>query len=846
MELTKLTETHNLTYYEVTLQADEAIFSTVSTYSLTLRDMLSNGYTSYTSDEIVKLTNDLFETNGISVSISTNTITLKFLQRATPKEGHEELPTIGFNSSEATLSFDNYTCCFYVPLLPCFVRTNPTSYVYNNKKYPDPVLPNTSPELNDRPDYNYASYSSESIDTNIVYDKCADWMYVNTVGSDDSAFDSPITDMVPLYCSDVYVYFANEETRRKQNTETEEWEGVSITSSPDSYLLNERTGKKYPITCKLKEGEAGDSFGNDIRSAVIPLNDNYEIKLYYKAFTQKIFYKVPNKMVQNSLRLDIKTESLPITYKEVIPITPPTPEEPDPEYQQDLMLCCRSGKVKLTDGTNTVEYNNQCYVYSEESPDLLPELNVPHVLQVYADTKQAKKNQFGMAQLRFVDLNKFYRKEDDTIVLKVYNQDALVFTITCKGDGTYTSTKETTTANTCNESMKIDSVIVTWMTETPWANIVVKIKDIDLRNDSNASIKCTAQVTPAVAPEDPQKAADQKSKQYAECEEDAWIRNNNKLIIDQWEQYKGFVLFSNSYLYLDGAYVGVKSLYAPAVNVRAAYIDCDMFITGEWNTTYPLNINAGLNAAPFNAKDGTVYPSDEIANATAYSDTLTSGDGKLYLNPNGHCAITLNDDIKIHNENPSYVKSIKRGFSQVNPVEKYNYSHIVNEYPDLTHTSPEYKGTETIGDKTYHVYEFDAQDKIVDYGTLHDGNYVKLHFKSGGEYHFDDINLDTQAIIEIDDLAAAGSNLEYVRICCEKFNLSNTADIKNHNGDLMSLMIYSRSDIEFAASVANSDNFGILVAPDGKVAFSNDIVWTGAIWAKEITMQAGCEFHSHD
>jgi hypothetical protein len=131
-------------------------------------------------------------------------------------------------------------------------------------------------------------------------------------------------------------------------------------------------------------------------------------------------------------------------------------------------------------------------------------------------------------------------------------------------------------------------------------------------------------------------------------------------------------------------------------------------------------------------------------------------------------------------------------------------------------------------------------------------NGLTITFKPG-EYVFDHITVTNDIRINID---CDGSKGEYVRLIVKnKATFGARLAILNVNDSFMTFMIYSEykssgdddNAIYFEAgrdpNIDDKFNYGVLVAPYGKVHFANgDNFWSGAIWAKSLSLSNGVAF----
>lgn len=152
-------------------------------------------------------------------------------------------------------------------------------------------------------------------------------------------------------------------------------------------------------------------------------------------------------------------------------------------------------------------------------------------------------------------------------------------------------------------------------------------------------------------------------------------------------------------------------------------------------------------------------------------------------------------------------------------------------------------------DQTY----YDEEKHIFRANEFITGNNCTITF-SPGEYHFKSWRCGTGLTIIIPEFT---SRHDYVKIFVDDdIQIGNKLKIINNNvnrydeeGYLCSdsFLMYTRTgNIMLTADNTNEDydkQIGILVAPVGKITLSNQCIWKGSIWAKEILIQSNSEYH---
>lgn len=318
-----------------------------------------------------------------------------------------------------------------------------------------------------------------------------------------------------------------------------------------------------------------------------------------------------------------------------------------------------------------------------------------------------------------------------------------------------------------------------------------------------------------------------------------WTRSYEKFIPRDWDWFSNYVIFTQSELHLIGSYIGIKSIFAPYIEAtNNSIIDSEIFITGETENTNAIDFRTAINGSR-TLIDGTVidYTSSPYQGTTdKYGDELILGVSAL-----------ANKKIHISNLHTEKSLSVQNQGSRIgNTGDEDGYIEDlyvdIGDIPSLNQLEINFTGTDNVMVYQGQTYTFDASVKS-QYANLDVSNFGTLVFKKG-TYYFKNFNADTNLVIKVDSLQPG----EYVRIYVENnVNMSNLSKIDNPNTDMLSFMIYSHTgNITMAAASMDVNNYGVLVAPVGEVLLNNSIVWTGAIWAKKVTLATNSELHSFD
>ena len=322
--------------------------------------------------------------------------------------------------------------------------------------------------------------------------------------------------------------------------------------------------------------------------------------------------------------------------------------------------------------------------------------------------------------------------------------------------------------------------------------------------------------------------------------------SEKSFIPTEWEEYKNYAIFIKSKLHLDGAKIGIRSIYCSAINIDNAstvdirysndpnfqagiYVTCD----DTWSDgSYIILNNANL-------VDQGLQGSVKYADLNPPIDLKNNSENNVWYNPVSKNVIYLTRDI----DKTQYITAINN-----------NYVGSKMEYKKITTTGElprfdiNYDGTDNINMNDRQSITLNAGGNIQSCNKFSAGNDCQLTL-GAGEYYFKSFTAGTNLQIVIQQLNAG----EYVRICVEgKVEVSNGVNLQNNNGDYTTFMLYSdyksANDtdyaIKFASSHGSQQNYGVIVAPDGGVRFENGNKWTGAIWSKGLSLANGCELQS--
>lgn len=360
---------------------------------------------------------------------------------------------------------------------------------------------------------------------------------------------------------------------------------------------------------------------------------------------------------------------------------------------------------------------------------------------------------------------------------------------------------------------------------------------------------------------------------------------SKKFIPDEWDFFKDFTVFTQSKLSLLGAYVGVKSLYCTALEAtNNAFIDNSwvnpetgevsrIYVDGDgpdvFDGQYKIKLMTNTNQNPSNSfRD---FMGDKYGNGIGDAQYKIAGDyitgqagSNIHYAKNAHASFAIASKTYTAQTYPYSTTVVAQNTNMLHADKAPNTGVInISEAIPVIDKAPgslptldvNYDNPTTLPTITSN-YTFDANggtqvfDKLETTNGTNNG--LTITFKPG-EYVFDHITVanDIHIIIDCD-----GSKGEYVRLCVKnKATFGARLAILNINDSFMTFMIYSEYEssgdndnaIYFEAgrdpNIDDKFNYGVLVAPYGKVHFANgDNFWSGAIWAKSLSLSNGVAF----
>ena len=492
--------------------------------------------------------------------------------------------------------------------------------------------------------------------------------------------------------------------------------------------------------------------------------------------------------------------------------------KPDEPLQQIRCLTCE-------DTSDT----NPCYEYFGASRNPTIETSKPtydHILDVYSKqdgTIIIENTQYGIQRFKIVNPNK--RDYSDKIKITIY-KDTLSesFEFTLNNIPVIGYTLETL-------GLLVKDFDVIYSDPNNYGTVKFNVYGI-----TPSKIKAHVEVTTNEMP---------IASDFFKADSSTVTWTEKSFIPKEWEEFNNYVIFTKSKLHLDGAKIGVRSIYCTAINIDNAstvntsysdnpdfpagiYVDC----SEQWSDgSYIILNNANL-------ADQGLQGSVKYANLNPPIDLKDNGENQVWYNAASKNIIYLTKNI----DKTQYVTAVNNNYVGSKMEVK---SMTV---PDLPRFNINYDGTENVNMNDRQSITLNAGGNIQSYNQFSAGNDCVLTL-GAGEYYFKSFTAGTNLQIVIPQLQSG----EYVRICVQgKVEVSNGVNLQNNNGDYTTFMLYSDYQsnddtdyaIKFASYHGQQQNYGVIVAPDGGVRFENGIIWTGAIWSKGLSMANGCSLQS--
>lgn len=493
--------------------------------------------------------------------------------------------------------------------------------------------------------------------------------------------------------------------------------------------------------------------------------------------------------------------------------------KPDEPLQQIRCLTCE-------DTTDT----NPCFEYTGDNLNPTIETSTPtydHILDVYSrqdGTIIVEKTQYGIQRFKVVNPNK--RDLSDKIKITIYKDN-----LSESFQFPFSNLPNTIILESLNLTVK--DFVGVYSDPDNYGTLTFNVYGI-----TPSKIKAHVEITTNEMP---------IASDFFKVDSSTVTWTEKSFIPKEWEEFNNYVVFTKSKLHLDGARIGIRSIYCTAINIDNAstidtsysdnpdfpagiYVDCKP--GDQWSDgSYIILNNANL-------ADQGLQGSVKYANLNPPIDLKDNGENQVWYNAASKNVIYLTRNI----DKTQYVTAVNNNYvgSKMEVKEM--------EVPELPRFDINYDGTDNITMNDRQSITLNAGGNIQSYNQFNAGNDCVLTL-GAGEYYFKTFTAGTGLQIVIPQLQSG----EYVRICVQgKVEVSNGVNLQNNNGDYTTFMLYSdyhsANDedyaIKFASYHGNQQNYGVIVAPDGGVRFENGIIWTGAIWSKGLSMANGCSLQS--
>lgn len=491
--------------------------------------------------------------------------------------------------------------------------------------------------------------------------------------------------------------------------------------------------------------------------------------------------------------------------------------KPDEPLQQIRCLTCE-------DTTDT----NPCFEYTGDNLNPTIETSTPtydHILDVYSrqdGTIIVEKTQYGIQRFKVVNPNK--RDLSDKIKITIYKDN-----LSESFQFPFSNLPNTIILESLNLTVK--DFVGVYSDPDNYGTLTFNVYGI-----TPSKIKAHVEITTNEMP---------IASDFFKVDSSTVTWTEKSFIPKEWEEFNNYVVFTKSKLHLDGARIGIRSIYCTAINIDNAstidtsYSDNPDFPAGIYvDCSEPWSDGSYIILNNANLADQGLQGSVKYADLNPPIDLKDNGENQVYYNAASKNVIYLTRDI----DKTQYVTAVNNNYvgSKMEVKEM--------EVPELPRFDINYDGTDNITMNDRQSITLNAGGNIQSYNQFNAGNDCVLTL-GAGEYYFKTFTAGTGLQIVIPQLQSG----EYVRICVQgKVEVSNGVNLQNNNGDYTTFMLYSdyhsANDedyaIKFASYHGNQQNYGVIVAPDGGVRFENGIIWTGAIWSKGLSMANGCSLQS--
>lgn len=895
---TKITENFSLSAYHVRIECDENISEQLNSDTcVVITDTLDGtsktigyddligrcGLTKTTNDDYTQWFEDSFiNNNGIVFNVNENVIEMKQLTKCYDSTSSN---TIGYNPSKIDIYING------IKGNPITVKSRFSPYInrtlpYNFIPEDEEILYMETPTNYDiRRDFNYDNYQKiieweKLVNKNFNYNTEGS-LYVNNRTGNSKG--KSLTKS-PLYVSDISAFSASWVTHSTA-------EGYDI----ESYIYNDTDDSRKDIP--YEEFDDGQQGFIEIK----PFG-NYVSKLYYGAYRQ--FLTQPEGVhAENELVFEVKVKN-----KEIDPPPPPEPEATI-KFIENKNVQCSMNFDKSKWGSDTWDdYGNNpnlseslCWYYNDTDESKIDFTKAPAANDSESLTKpiNPNDNQKDLGYpIRLENHNHIitrtwtseteYNEERGEIRVTIFNPNKQGL-VDFEYDGTtykvfyqYKDADDNVAyLESADETVTIDGIVYertidVWCYKNPRTAADITNMTIAANNAEyvSASLDTAKYVSNGYINFNLNKIIIPKTAEYIDAwlvfdlgykkswdsitsDKHHWTLNNKPFIPKEYEDlFSKYVLYTPSFLYLKGSYVGAKSIYCTGIYAwNNSELDCEVIIGGEGEKYTEGNYNVILMGLNMCDTSKTWYDGTQMKNywkdglqpiSSSEHIEIDDGDGhRLYANPECPTKVLLNS------------KSTKTTTYQIKADSNNSVLQSINftdgKKPDLPVENIDYKkSTPETELKDKEVRTFDAKGGILDCGSITGGNNCTLVFEPG-EYHFNgEFKFDTCCNIRINDCTQS-TGMKYVRIYAKKFSFRNGLNIYNNSGikDVMSLWLYSESTFTVAANNDRSkeetleNNIGVIIAQE-EIHVMQNFYWKGALWSKLLKIEDNCQFISYD
>ena len=810
--------------------------------------------------------------------------------------------SIGFYSSDVYIQFTEdadaevKSINLFANLFPKLERSKT---LIQNKTIDDPVLE----QINIRPEYNFEKNVDKNINKDFVYNSLLlktgtkDYIYVNTTSKDYKDLE------VPVYISTISAYGIDDKDKYLYAFEYD-WKHASSYLVDES--TNIKYDIDYTVNAPIKYTyEPVPGYTSSIDTYCITQYIYKETPGYYKNKLVFDLNNIPNDILLGQLKVEIdeitQTRYTPeqSTGSAIITIYNPNTDYRDSsmlKYDFDGILNMEATVEELdwsryeTEGKVTILIENIHFI---EESIVDKKATGKFVFNAWLDIKDLPMTpeQIKSATYASADISTdYYVPAPELIKLGV---EITGYIPDYGNNYIKVSEPKTITVRIINNNidyLSLESYPITWLCKWNESTISEDMISVDISMyDSEHYIELTIsnlranvaqetynfsidtqidgedfKVEPEITKEQMrQETANTAAVEFILYNEDSELGKSilNKIIPYEWNFMNNNKICINSKLIARSSYICGKPIYCTDAEFIYTNIDTDMYCfnnlkidnlnQNSLKTGYlPINLHGENITHNGNSKlnfENNMSLQYNVVNAPKlyyYNSEEQEYNGK-FINANN--SVIGNDP---------FIGNDKDGGMIISDIKKHPIMNIpqipVYTNDDITaniQVNEQSNYTFDIEDQTY----YDEEKHIFRANEFITGNNCTITF-SPGEYHFKSWQCGTGLTIIIPEFT---SHQDYVKIFVDDdIQIGNKLKIINNNinrydeeGYLCSdsFLMYTRTgNIMLAADNTNEDydkQIGILVAPVGKITLSNQCIWKGSIWAKEILIQSNSEYH---